>query len=199
MLLVENLTKSFDKKPVLTEFNYSFQNNSIYMLAGPNGVGKTTLLKMIKGIITPDQGAIALSCGSALKHYTSYIDANNRSFLHRLTVKENLLYFLALNKQPRSTAIIESLMEEFRIGDLLDQVFSVLSVGQMQLIAFIRGLLEQPELLLLDEALTNIDQQRVEIISAHLEAFVRDNERIVILCSHNDNLPMNITGTVQLG
>ena len=198
MLILDNLSKSFDKNLVFTDFSDSFQNNGIYKLAGPNGIGKTTLLKMIKGIVTQDRGTIALSCGSALKHCTSYIDANNRSFLHRLTVKENLQYFLALNKQPRNTTMIEPLMEEFQIQRLLEQVFSVLSVGQMQLISLIRGLLEQPKLLLLDEALSNIDQQRVDIIAAHLETFAKDNERIIIICSHN-NLPINITRTVQLG
>ena len=67
---------------------------------------------------------------------------------------------------------------------MLDKVFSVLSVGQMQLIALIRGLLEQPKVLLLDEALNNIDQNKIEIIASYLEIFAKSNDRIVILCSH---------------
>jgi len=197
MLILDKLNKSFHNNPVITDFSYSFESNGIYRLEGPNGAGKTTLLKMIRGIVIQDLGAITLSCGAALEECTTYIDANNRSFLHRLTVKENLDYFMALNKQPTSTTMVQSLVEEFQIAQLLGKVFSVLSVGQMQLIALIRGLLEQPKVLLLDEALTNIDQRRIESIASHLEMFAKGNDRIVITCSHT-NLPVNIAGAVQL-
>lgn len=198
MLRIEKLYKSFNNDAVFTGFSYNFENNGIYRLEGPNGVGKTTLLKMVRGIVTQDSGLITLSCGTPLAECTTYIDANNRSFLHRLTVKENLAYFLALNKQPKGMAIINSLLEEFQITHLLDKVFSLLSVGQMQLIALIRGLLEQPKLLLIDEALTNIDQQRIESIADYLEGFANDSDRIVIICSHA-SLPIEISATVQLG
>jgi len=198
MLNIEKLYKSFDNSAVFQGFSYNFENNGIYRLEGPNGAGKTTLLKMIRRIVTQDHGLITLSCGTPLAECSTYIDANNRSFLHRLTVKENLAYFLALNKQSSGTAMIHSLMEEFQITHLLDKVFSVLSVGQMQLVALIRGLLEQPKLLLLDEALTNIDQQRIESIARYLEAFANDSDRIVIICSHN-SMPIKITATVELG
>ena len=197
MLRIENLCKSFNNEPVFTNYSYNFDNNGIYRLEGPNGVGKTTLLKMIRGIVLQDSGLITLSCGTPLAECTTYIDANNRSFLHRLTVKENLAYFLALNKQPKGTAMIKSLMEEFQITHLQEKVFSLLSVGQMQLISLIRGLLEKPKLLLIDEALTNIDQQRIEKIADYLERFLNNSNRIVIICSHT-SLPIKISATVDL-
>ena len=198
MLRIEKLYKSFNNEPVFTDYSYNFENNGIYRLEGPNGVGKTTLLKMIRGIITQDSGLITLSCGTPLAECATYIDANNRSFLHRLTVKENLAYFLALDKQPNRMAMINSLMKEFQITHLLEKVFSLLSVGQMQLIALIRGLLEKPKLLLIDEALTNIDQQGIESVASYLERFLNNSNRIVIICSHT-SLPIKISATVQLG
>ena len=199
MLILNNISKSFNAKPVLTDFSSSLESNAIYRLVGPNGVGKTTLLKIIKGIVTQDQGTVSLNCGSPLKSSASYIDGNNRSFLHRLTVTQNLVYFLALNKQSKNKHMIEPLMEEFKIAALASEVFSALSAGQMQLIALIRGLLEQPKLLLLDETFANIDQERAQILANHLRQFVGDSERTVILCSHNDSLPLDVTGTIQLG
>jgi len=197
MLRIENLYKSFNNEPVFTDYSYNFENNGIYLLEGPNGVGKTTLLKMIRGIVTQDSGRITLDCGTPTAECATYIDANNRSFLHRLTVKENLAYFLALNKQPKGMTMINSLMEEFQITHLLEKVFSLLSVGQMQLIALIRGLLEKPKILLIDEALTNIDQQRIENVAGYLERFLDSRNRIVIICSHT-SLPIRISATVQL-
>ena len=197
MLRIENLYKSFNNEPVFTDYSYNFEKNGIYLLEGPNGVGKTTLLKMIRGIVTQDSGLITLGCGTPPGECATYIDANNRSFLHRLTVKENLAYFLALNKQPKGMTMINSLMEEFQITHLLEKVFSLLSVGQMQLIALIRGLLEKPKILLIDEALTNIDQQRIENVAGYLERFLDNSNRIVIICSHT-SLPIRISATVQL-
>ena len=182
MLHIKNLYKSFNNEPVFTDYSYNFENNGIYLLEGPNGVGKTTLLKMIRGIVTQDSGLITLGCGTPIAECATYIDANNRSFLHRLTVKENLVY---------------SLMEEFQITHLLEKVFSLLSVGQMQLIALIRGLLEKPKILLIDEALTNIDQQRIENVAGYLERFLDNSNRIVIICSHT-SLPIRISATVRL-
>ena len=95
-------------------------------------------------------------------------------------------------------AMINSLMKEFQITHLLEKVFSLLSVGQMQLIALIRGLLEKPKLLLIDEALTNIDQQGIESVASYLERFLNNSNRIVIICSHT-SLPIKISATVQLG
>lgn len=197
MLRIENLYKSFNNEPVFTDYSYNFEKNGIYLLEGPNGVGKTTLLKMIRGIVTQDSGLITLGCGTPIAECATYIDANNRSFLHRLTVKENLAYFLALNKQPKGMTMINSLMEEFQITHLLEKVFSLLSVGQMQLIALIRGLLEKPKILLIDEALTNIDQKHIENVAGYLERFLDNSNRIVIICSHT-SLPIRISATVQL-
>ncbi len=197
MLQLQKLSKSFDGSSVIKDFSYELKANSIYMLEGPNGVGKTTLLKMVRGILTQDQGIISMSCGAKHEDCSTYIDANHRSFLHRLTVKENLEYFLALNMKTVNSEMIQLLMEEFEIYHLKNKVFSSLSVGQMQLIGIIRGLLEQPKLLLLDEALNNLDHNRVKNVASYLEDFVKSDNRIVIICSHA-KLPIESEGTVQL-
>lgn len=197
MLTLDKLNKSFINKSVIKDFSYRFVNNGIYKLEGPNGVGKTTLLKMIKGILIQDRGIITLDCGTTPNKCSTYIDANNRSFFHRLTVAENLDYFMALNKQPTSSRIFQSLVEEFQIAHLLNEVFSALSVGQMQVVALVRGFLEQPKVLLVDEALTNIDQQRLARIAGYLESFVVGSDRLIIICSHT-SIPVKITGTVHL-
>ena len=197
MLTLDKLNKSFINNSVIKDFSYRFSSNGIYKIEGPNGVGKTTLLKMIKGILVQDRGIITLDCGTTPNECSTYIDANNRSFFHRLTVKENLNYFMALNKQPTNSWIFQSLVEEFQIAHLLNQVFSVLSVGQMQVVSLIRGFLEQPKVLLIDEAFTNIDQQRLAKIAGYLEAFADGNDKLIIICSHT-NFPVKIIGTVYL-
>ena len=98
MLELKNIKKSFEGDQILKGFSKTFLENSIYLLTGSNGCGKTTLLKIIKGIIVPDDGNIKFML-EPREHHVAYVDANNRSFLHRLSVKENLRYFLSLNKK----------------------------------------------------------------------------------------------------
>ena len=105
MLQILDLHKSFGSVKVIKNFNKDFDSGHIYLLTGSNGSGKTTLLKIIRGLVKEDRGEIRIQRSSSDKLTFSYVDANNRSLLHRLSVKENLRYFMALN--PRGSVTSE--------------------------------------------------------------------------------------------
>ncbi len=123
MLQISDLHKSFGSVKVINNFNKDFVSGSIYLLTGPNGSGKTTLLKIIKGLVKEDRGEIRVQRSCPDKLTFSYVDANNRSFLHRLSVKENLRYFMALNKNDRVLEKIYQFADIFNASELLDEVF----------------------------------------------------------------------------
>ncbi len=198
MLQIRGLHKSFGSVKVINNFNKDFDSGYIYLLTGPNGSGKTTLLKIIRGLVRADKGDIKIERSFSEKLNCSYVDANNRSFLHRLSVKENLRYFMALNKNDRVLEKIYQYANIFKVAGLLEKKFSELSSGQMQLISIIRGILEDPRVLLLDEALVNLDKDMLKIISTFLENFVTERKRIVIICSHNTNLPIQFKEVIEL-
>ena len=198
MLQICDLNKSFGSVKVINNFNKDFDSGCIYLLTGPNGSGKTTLLKIIRGLVKSDKGEIKIERSSSEKLTHSYVDANNRSFLHRLSVKENLRYFMALNKSDRPLEKIDQCAHVFQAGALLEKTFSELSSGQMQLISIMRGILEEPMVLLLDEALVNLDKEMLNIVSTFLENFVSKEERLVIICSHNTNLPFHFKEVIEL-
>ncbi len=198
MLQILDLHKSFGSVKVIDSFNKDFDSGYIYLLTGPNGSGKTTLLKTIRGLVKEDRGEIRIQGSSSDKFTFSYVDANNRSFLHRLSVKENLRYFMALNKNDRVLEKIYQSADIFKASELLEKTFSELSSGQMQLISILRGILEDPKVLLLDEALVNLDKEMLNIVSTFLENFVSKEGRLVIICSHNTNLPFQFKEVIEL-
>ena len=198
MLQILDLHKSFGSVKVINNFNKDFDSGYIYLLTGSNGSGKTTLLKIIRGLVKEDRGEIRIQRSSSDKLTFSYVDANNRSFLHRLSVKENLRYFMALNENDRVLEKINQCADIFKASELLGKTFSELSSGQMQLISILRGILEEPKVLLLDEALVNLDKEMLKIMSTFLENFVKKGKRIVIICSHNSNLPIQFKEVIEL-
>ena len=198
MLQIRDLHKSFGSIKVINNFNKDFDTGYIYLLTGPNGSGKTTLLKIIRGLVKADKGEIKFKNSYSEKQTYSYVDANNRSFLHRLSVKENLRYFMALNKSDRLMEKIEQYADILKASRLLEKTFSELSSGQMQLISILRGVLEEPMVLLLDEALVNLDKEMVKIVTTFLENFVSKDKRLVIICSHNTNLPIQFKQVIEL-
>ena len=198
MLQILDLHKSFGSVKVIKNFNKDFDSGYIYLLTGPNGSGKTTLLKIIRGLVKADRGEIRIQRSSSDKLTFSYVDANNRSFFHRLSVIENLRYFMALNKNDRVLETINKCAETFKAVGLLKKTFSELSSGQMQLISILRGVLEEPNVLLLDEALVNLDKEMLRVVTTFLENFVSKDKRLVIICSHNTSLPIQFKEVVEL-
>tara|TARA_B100000927_G_C16408059_1_gene446169 strand:- start:436 stop:1035 length:600 start_codon:yes stop_codon:yes gene_type:complete len=183
-IALSEISKSFNKKKVLTNFSYTFELNNIYKVIGPNGSGKTTLFKIIKGIYLPDSGHI--KANFELKENISYIDNNPRSFFHRLNVSNNLEYFLSLNKPDYQLSIVEELMDFFEILDFRKTLFSDLSQGQMQLISIIRGLANKSKVIILDESFSFLDKN----IKSKLQSFLIDQhvkkKNLVLFCSHDD-------------
>jgi len=183
-IVLSEINKSFGGEKVLSNFNYTFELNNIYRIKGQNGSGKTTLLKIIKGIYLPDSGTI--KSNFELKENISYIDNNPRSFFHRLTVLENLEYFLSLNKPGFQLSFAEELMGFFGILNLKETFFSDLSHGQMQLISIIRGLANEGKVLILDESFSFLDKN----IKSKLQSFLIDQhikkKNLILFCSHDD-------------
>ena len=152
---VTDLCKSFGSNKVIERFNFTFKFKKIYKIAGPNGSGKTTLLKLLANIHLPDSGKIDFL--ETDNQQVTYIDNNPRSFFHRLSVIDNLQYFLALNKIFLSDHEIDEMLIYFDLYKYKTKLFSDLSQGQMQTISIIRGLLNNQQIIALDESFSFLD------------------------------------------
>jgi molybdate transport system ATP-binding protein len=147
-------------------------------LFGASGAGKTSLINMIAGLLRPDRGVIAID-GETLddtstrthlavyRRRIGYVFQDARLFPH-LDVRKNLEYGRRMNHLGEDAALWRRVTELLDIGELLDRRPGKLSGGERQRVALGRALLSQPRLLLMDEPLGSLDEERKEDILPYL-------------------------------
>jgi molybdate transport system ATP-binding protein len=164
-------------------------------LFGASGAGKTSLINMIAGLLRPDRGVISID-GETLddtstrthvavhRRRIGYVFQDARLFPH-LDVRENLDYGRRMNRLTEEAALWRRVTELLDIGHLLDRRPGRLSGGEQQRVALGRALLSQPRLLLLDEPLGSLDEERKEEILPYLVR-LRDEAGIpMVYVSHD--------------
>jgi molybdate transport system ATP-binding protein len=163
-------------------------------LFGPSGAGKTTVVNMIAGLVTPDRGAIALddtvlfdaAAGIDLpphRRRIGYVFQEGRLFPH-LSVRQNLDYGRRMSGQPRRADEFARVVGLLDIGQLLDRRPRTLSGGERQRVAIGRALLMHPRMLLLDEPLASLDAERKHEILPYLVR-LRDEAHVpMVYVSH---------------
>ncbi|MGI9470119.1 MAG: ATP-binding cassette domain-containing protein [Rubripirellula sp.] len=194
MLIVESLTKSFplDEGEVRAVDQLSFQiaPGEVYGLLGPNGAGKTTTLRMVLGLIQPDDGYAEVDGKRteddpiAVKSRLGFVSASDGVYPW-LSVREMLLYFADLYAVEPATAAerCETLADMMGIRSLLDRRAGTLSTGQRQRVTLVRGLIHDPPVMLLDEPTRGLDVVGVQTIFEYIE-HLREEGKAVVVCTH---------------
>jgi len=174
----------------------TFENaGGITALFGPSGVGKTSVINMIAGLLAPDRGRIVLD-GEVLFDDTARVNVpawkrrigtvfqDGRLFPH-LSVRHNLNYGRWMAGQPADGEVFAHVVALLDIGHLLERRPGKLSGGERQRVAVGRALLMRPRLLLLDEPLASLDEARKRDILPYLER-LRDEAQVPMLYVSHD-------------
>ena len=170
-------SKGSKDRQLFQDLSLSFDNHEMLALVGPNGCGKTTLTKMMMGILSPDQGSVSLdgkdvsSCSRAyMGSRIGYLFQNPIQQLFCQTVEEELL-FAERMKGPVSKQIevrYEKVVDELSLRHVLGTPVFHLSQGEQQRLAIGTLLMREPDFLILDEPTSGLDSERKQALGKQL-------------------------------
>ena len=199
---LKNITKSFDGEPVLKGINLDIYDNEFLTLLGPSGCGKTTLLRLIGGFETPDEGEVVF-LGQVINDVPPHQRNVNTVFqkyalFPHLNVFENVAVPLREKKVPKDEI-------EKRVTEMLSLValsgferrnITSLSGGQQQRVAIARALIGQPQVLLLDEPLGALDLKLRKDMQVELKKIQKQTGITFIFVTHDQEEALSMSDTV---
>jgi len=198
LITIKNLTVKYNDYTAIENVNFSIEKNKFITIIGPNGGGKTTLIKAILGFIKPFKGEIVKS--SQLK--IGYVPQKN-SFEEEFPISvsrvilsgdlENKMKLLHRFK-PKSWNRLEDTLKRLDIIDLKDQQINELSGGQLQKVLLGRAIISNPNLLILDEPFSNIDTNSTNKYFQLLKKLSKDMSILII--SHDIGIITSFTDDV---
>ncbi len=187
---IKDLVKQFKDVRAVDGISFSVEEGSITGLLGPNGAGKTTTIQMILDLITPTSGSISVF-GMDMKHHREEIlGAMNFSSPYvmlpsNLKVWENLYTFARLYGVKNIKGKIDELADFFEIRDLLPRKTSSLSTGQLTRLNLTKALINDPKLLLLDEATASLDPDIADRTRKLLAKIQKEKGITMLYTTHN--------------
>jgi len=195
---ISNLTKTYKVKgreiTALNNISLSIKEGEFLGLLGPNGAGKTTLTKILATLVSPDQGTafinnINIKNSKKIRQLIGPLFGENggRSLYYRLSIYDNLIFYSSLAGVPKKIAKkrINLLLDYFELDKYRDVLVMKLSTGMKTKVLFIRTLIPNPKILLLDEPTLGFDANTADKARNILEYFNKKFKTTIILTSHN--------------
>lgn len=181
-----------DVTVALDKVNIKIHPGELFGLLGPNGSGKTTMIKCLSTILIPDEGT-AIVNGFDTRKETAMVRASlgmvvggERTLYWKLTARDNLTYFASLYKMQRRHAKkrVEELLETLQLSDRADERLEDYSTGMRQKVAIARALLHDPPILLLDEPTLGLDPNFSRQIRSQIKELSEKQGKTVLLTTH---------------
>ena len=201
MILVKDLSIERSNKKIFENVNLSVGSGKIILLKGKNGSGKTTLLKAILNLIEPSSGAIYWK-GKLLKkdlydffNHVTFI-ADKTSSLSKLSVQENINIWKKIFLSNISNSQIENILKTLKLDTYVNQKVNSLSFGETKKLELLRLIIENKKIWILDEPLSNLDDETIDVIGQTFEDH-RSKEGSIIYSSHQES-EINVSEEVLL-
>ena len=162
-ITIKQISHSYDTEKVLNNINITIEQGEFFTLLGPSGCGKTTLLRILAGFIEPTEGSIFIGEKDITKISSEKrnmgVVFQNYALFPNLTARENIAYGLRVRKLPKQTIKekCDYYMELAGLTEYENRRIHELSGGQQQRVAIARALVLEPQMLLLDEPMSNLD------------------------------------------
>lgn len=176
---ITELRKKIGKTDLYID-DLKIESGLIHGLVGPNGCGKTTLLKLIMGITEPDSGHIDYE-GLKLSDITMM---SQRPYLMHANVYDNIIYPLKIRGMKIDRNEIDGLMERTGLLQIRDQYAGSLSSGERQKLSFLRAMVFRPKMILMDETLSNLDQDSEKLFKEMIIERHKEDGSTWLIVSH---------------
>lgn len=187
LIKLDNVSYSINSKAILRNVDLQIRKNDFIGVIGPNGGGKTTLIKILLGILKPNQGSVFYRNDLNIKYVPQFSNFEKTFPIKVLDVVlsglENgkLKAFRRYTENEKNHAV--SLLDKLEIADLKDRQIGGLSGGQMQKVLILRGIISNPDIILLDEPTASIDTKSKNTIYSYLKELNKD--MAIFLVTHD--------------
>lgn len=193
LIKLENISKQYDGRLILDEVSLSVYENQSIAFTGHNGSGKSTILKIMAGLITPSQGKV-IHCSKLLFHYVPERFPKTNLTAGQYLKRMGEIDGLSPNEIQQKCA---ELCRDFFLEDMLGTPMKSLSKGTLQKIGVIQALLRQPDILLLDEPLSGQDVDSQQVFIKKMNELRANNVTILMSC-HEPYLIKSISDTLYV-
>lgn len=185
MITLKNINKKFGRLQVLQDVNLEFKAGECIALIGPNGCGKTTLIKSILGMVLPDSGDILLDDESILKKFEYRNRIGYMPQIGRYPDNMTIAQIIAMIKQIRNSKneLDEDLIYSFKLDKMSDKQMRTLSGGTTQKVSATLAFLFNPDVLILDEPTAGLDPLAAEILKEKIIK-ERNKGKLILITSH---------------
>ena len=166
--------------PAVSHLDLTVESGEFISIVGPSGCGKSTILSMLAGLLVPSEGKLEVNGNIGYMLQKDHL-------LHWRNIRSNALLGLEIQKKltPENMAYVESLLEQYGLGEFKEHFPWQLSGGMRQRVALIRTLAVRPDILLLDEPFSALDYQTRLRVSDEIGSIIRQEKKTAILVTHD--------------
>ena len=203
-IILKNISHSFDTTRVLDSVDITIKKGDFFTLLGPSGCGKTTLLRILAGFIRPTEGQVLIGDTDitewAPEKRNMGIVFQNYALFPNMTVRENISYGLKIRRQSKAQIKekCDYYMDLAGLKELEGRRINELSGGQQQRVAIARALVIEPQMLLLDEPMSNLDVALRVKMREEIRAIQKKTGITTLFITHDQQEALSISDQIAV-
>jgi heme exporter protein A len=193
-LLAESINKTFGRRLIFKDISFKLNSSTIFGISGPNGSGKSTLVKIIANIISPSSGKLIHNFnGTEIKpenlHNHIGLVSPYLVLYDEFTAYENLNYFSEIRGIPFNKGRVDDLLNKFLLFNRKEDLVKTYSSGMKQRLKFIFALMHSPQLIILDEPTSNLDDEGKEVV---YELVKEEGSNNIVIIASNEKTDLSL-------
>lgn len=203
-IALQEISASYGSHEVIHHISFDIADGDLHTLLGPSGCGKSTTLRLIAGFLAPDSGTILLN-GRDITHLPPEKRAmgivfQNYALFPNMSVAQNVAYGLKVDRRPKAeiTKIVDQYLEITGLGDFANRNVMELSGGQQQRVAIARALAPEPQVLLLDEPMANLDAELRERMRDEIRRIQHQVGVTTLFITHDQQEALALSDTISV-